>query len=150
MGTLMLLLWAIRFFVFKLYESPKYLMGRGRDEKAVEVVHQVAAYNGTSSKLSLEDLRSLGDYGKAYDPTNVQKPGAVRVLKKKLEVFDGNHVKPLFATRKLAYSTTLLIILWGECEHPLYFRSLILSLRSSHRACVPSVSLTIGLHRDSD
>jgi hypothetical protein len=26
MGGLMMLLWAVRFFVFKLYESPKHLM----------------------------------------------------------------------------------------------------------------------------
>ena len=34
----MFILWFIRFFVFTMYESPKYLMGRGRDEDAVKVV----------------------------------------------------------------------------------------------------------------
>ncbi|KAG8880324.1 hypothetical protein FRB97_000937 [Tulasnella sp. 331] len=56
MGVLMIILWAIRFFVFTLYESPKYLMGRGRDAEAVEVVHKVAALNGTTSNLTLRDL----------------------------------------------------------------------------------------------
>ncbi|KAG6917195.1 hypothetical protein DXG01_003538 [Tephrocybe rancida] len=60
MGGLMFVLWAIRFFVFKLYESPKYLMGRGRDETAVEVVHRVAELNGTTSNLTLEDLVKAG------------------------------------------------------------------------------------------
>jgi hypothetical protein len=32
---------------------------------------------------------------------------------KQLGVVDTNHVKPLFATRKLAWSTGLLIVLWG-------------------------------------
>ena len=37
-GSVMFVLWAIRFFVFKLYESPKFLMGKGKDEAAVKVI----------------------------------------------------------------------------------------------------------------
>ncbi|KAJ7662191.1 MFS general substrate transporter [Mycena polygramma] len=117
MGGLMMFLWAIRFFVFKLYESSKYLMGTGRDEEAVEVVHKVAAYNGKTSNLTLEDLRSQDKIGEGQVDTSV---GAV--VQRKLSVFSGNHVKPLFATRKLAYSTSLLIILWAfiGLAFPLY------------------------------
>ena len=42
----MFVMWVLRFFVFHLYESPKYLMGKGKDEEAVEVVRCVAVYNG--------------------------------------------------------------------------------------------------------
>jgi hypothetical protein len=56
MGGLMLFFWGLRFFVFKLYESPKFLMGRGMDAEAVDVVHKVAAYNGRTSTLTLEHL----------------------------------------------------------------------------------------------
>ena len=45
----MMILWFIRFFFFKLHESPKYLMGRGRDQDAVAVVHAIARYNGVHS-----------------------------------------------------------------------------------------------------
>ena len=58
MGGLMLLLWVLRFFVFHLYESPKYLMGKGRDEDAVRFVHRVAEINGRSSQLAVEDLKA--------------------------------------------------------------------------------------------
>ena len=37
-----------------------------------------------------------------------------RTLRRHLSTFDGNHVEPLFATRKLAVSTILLIVLWGR------------------------------------
>ncbi|KAG6835635.1 hypothetical protein H0H93_016327 [Arthromyces matolae] len=111
MGGLMFVLWGIRFFIFKLYESPKYLMGRGQDELAVEVVHRVAQYNGTTSGLVLEDLAKAGDLefnnGKEMDTS------ARAAVARNLASFDAGHVKSLFATRKLAYSTTLLIILWG-------------------------------------
>jgi len=58
MGALMLALWAIRFFAFSLYESPKYLMGKEMDEYAVEVVHRIAQYNRKTSSLSFENLQS--------------------------------------------------------------------------------------------
>ena len=117
MGALMLVLWAVRFFAFRLYESPKYLMGKGKDEHAVKVIHRIARYNGKISSLSLEDLQSVdkefdgkaGSNGKrkVFDSTS-------QTLRRHLSIFDGNHVKPLFATRKLAISTMLLIVLWGE------------------------------------
>ncbi|KIK22073.1 hypothetical protein PISMIDRAFT_23818 [Pisolithus microcarpus 441] len=41
---------------------------------------------------------------------------------RKIRTLDMNHVKPLFATRKLAYSTCLLMVLWGliGLAFPLY------------------------------
>ena len=59
MGGIMFIMFFLRFFVFKLYESPKYLMGRGRDEEAVRAVHLVAAYNGKKSNLRLEHLQEV-------------------------------------------------------------------------------------------
>lgn len=110
----MLLLWALRFFVFHLYESPKYLMGRGRDAEAVEVVHKVAQYNGRESSLTLEMLTAAGQLKSAEDASEAAfDTSAKAAALRKIKSFSGSHVKPLFATRKLAYSTTLLIILWG-------------------------------------
>ncbi|KAF8876390.1 MFS general substrate transporter [Infundibulicybe gibba] len=123
MGGLMLLLWGLRFFVFKLYESPKYLMGRGRDEHAVEVVHNVATHNGKTSSLTVDDLRvaeDLGVLGKEND--DGLDVSAKAAIQRQLTKFDTNHVKSLFATRKLAYSTSLLIALWAliGLAFPLY------------------------------
>ncbi|KAJ7458054.1 MFS general substrate transporter [Mycena galericulata] len=126
MGGLMIFLWAIRFFVFKLYESPKYLMGTGRDEEAVAVVHTVAAYNGKTSSLTLEDLKAQESVGSGQVDNSV---GAV--VHRKLAVFNGNHVKPLFATRKLAYSTSLLIVLWGNISSYNSFVTYYLSTRGA-------------------
>ncbi|KAI8978703.1 sugar transporter [Trametes punicea] len=122
MGGLMMLLFIIRFFVFEMYESPKYLMGRGRDAEAVAVVHRVAKYNGRESSLTLEMLqeveRQVG--GKAGE--RAMDTSAKAAVKRKLRTFAGSHVKGLFATKKLAYSTTLLIIVWAliGLAFPLY------------------------------
>lgn len=121
----MLLLWILRFFVFHLYESPKYLMGRGKDEEAIVVLRKVAEYNGKECSLTVDDLREAGRQAGSekgdtdiLDPEKAEEPGfdtsAYGAVVRKLSKFDLGHVKPLFATRKLAYSTSLLIILWGE------------------------------------
>jgi MFS family permease len=49
MGGISLIEFIIRMVFFKIYESPKYLMGKGRDEEAVKVVHEVARRNGKTS-----------------------------------------------------------------------------------------------------
>ncbi|KAF5377853.1 hypothetical protein D9615_006829 [Tricholomella constricta] len=120
MGGLMFLLWGIRFFVFKLHESPKYLMGRGRDEAAVEVVHRVAEHNGTTSTLSLEHLREVGLL--SSEDSKELDTSAKGAVSRQLQKFDAGHVTSLFATRKLAYSTSLLITLWAfiGLAFPLY------------------------------
>ena len=121
----MIILWIIRFFVFHLYESPKYLMGRGRDAEAIEVLNKVAVYNGSTNRLTLEQLQKTGVI--AGTEGEAEKGGAVdasvaAVIRRNLEHLKGDHVKALFATRKLALSTSILIILWAfiGLAFPLY------------------------------
>src|SRR4051794_17437503 len=63
MGGTALIMFIIRFVCFSVFESPKFLMGKGRDEDAVRVVHEVARRNGKTSTLTLEDLTSLNRLG---------------------------------------------------------------------------------------
>jgi hypothetical protein len=109
----MIFLWAIRFFVFQLHESPKFLMGRGKDEQAVESVHYIAKYNGKESRLTVEDLQKAAAQAGAGDMETSAKAAALRTI----ERFRFEHVRALFATGRLAYSTTLIIILWGTHVH---------------------------------
>lgn len=117
----MFLLWILRFFVFTLYESPKYLMGRGRDAEAVEVLHKVARYNGIESSLKIEHLQAVDErFASDASHGNVEAPGVVldssarAAIRRKLAGFNGSHVRALFATRKLAWSTSILIVIWGK------------------------------------
>ncbi|CAE6472477.1 unnamed protein product [Rhizoctonia solani] len=131
MGGLMIVLWIIRFFVFRLYESPKYLMGRGRFEEAVQVVHAVAKYNGKPTSLTTEELETAGVSGTRQPDTATKHveagppeldTTARAALKRKFEQFNGDHVRSLFATRKLAISTSLVIAIWAiiGLAFPLY------------------------------
>ena len=113
MGGLMLVLWGIRFFVFTLYESPKYLMGRGRDADAVEIVHKVAAFNGKTSNLTLEDL-TRHDAPEDLKAAAGQDTSAKAAVLRQTEKYGSNHIKALFRTKKLAWTTSLVISIWGE------------------------------------
>ena len=120
MGALMLVLFVFRFFVFHLYESPKFLMGRGRDAEAVEVVHKVARYNGTTSNLTLDMLLKAESSRSApvndvteKTPFPSMEASKLGALRRTLRGFGWDHVTPLFKTRRLAWSTSLLIALWG-------------------------------------
>lgn len=120
----MMVLWFIRFFVFKLYESPKYLMGRGRDQDAVVVVHAIARYNGVHSSLNVGELKDA----ERFDGTAASAgEGDGSIVRQQLSKFDSNHVYPLFATRKLAFSTSILIILWGELRVDYNFKKSVVN-----------------------
>ena len=113
LGAVMMVLFVLRFFVFHLYESPKYLMGRGRDEDAVAVIHAVARYNGTTSSLTVEMLREVEVEAEGHGEKRALDTSAKGALRRKMSVLDTSHVRALFATKKMAYSTSLLIVLWG-------------------------------------
>jgi hypothetical protein len=119
MGGITLLMWASRFFLFTIYESPKYLMGKGRDEDAVRIVHEVARRNKKSSSLSIEDLRACEQL--AADGSGVDTSNAA-AIKRQLQKFNLTHVRALFSSRRMAFSTSIIMTIWGliGLAYPLY------------------------------
>ena len=115
MGGFAMICFFLRFVVFTLYESPKFLMGKGRDEDAVRTVHLVALKNGKTSSLGLADLEIHNQAGQ-------QGVDAAAALKRKLEKVSLTHVRALFRTRRLAYSTSLIMCVWAfiGLAFPLY------------------------------
>lgn len=113
MGGFTLLLSFLRGFVFNLYESPKFLMSRGRDARAVEIIQRIARYNGRTCSLTVEMLESAGEI-EVDGGKEVQMDTSVRAaVLRKLRKYSSSHVKSLFATKKIAYSTVVQIIIWG-------------------------------------
>lgn len=108
MGGIALIMFILRFFFFTLYESPKYLMGRGKDQEAVRVVHEVARRNGKTSNLTLEDL-SVHD----NQFNSRQNTTAKAALSRKLESLKLDHITALFATPKLVLSTSMIMAIWA-------------------------------------
>ncbi|SPO19732.1 related to PHO84 - high-affinity inorganic phosphate transporter [Ustilago trichophora] len=61
LGAITMLMWVARFWVYPIPESPKYLIGKGRDEEALQVLRFIAAQNGKSTTLTLEQLKAAGE-----------------------------------------------------------------------------------------
>lgn len=109
-----------------MYESPKFLASIGRDEEAVEVIHKIAARNGVTSSLTIEDIRiAAAPYLDADDVsvgTAKTKLSTLELVKHSFDDVDGEHVKSLFSTPRLAWSTSLVIFCYAAIglAYPLY------------------------------
>lgn len=132
MGGLTLLMFIIRFAFFKIYESPKYLMSKGRDEEAVRVIQAVAKKNGKETTISVEDLKACEPVGYVAPTLN-----ASTALKRSLADFDMSNVRTLFATKMLSLSTGLIMAVWAliGLAYPLYnaFIPYILATRGADK-----------------
>ena len=128
LGAICFLMFIGRFVIFHLYETPKFLIGQGRDVEAVDVVNAIARRNGKACPLTVEMLKTVGDLACAeqnlrvnVEPNNVQTKKSSMALQT-IRKFDISHIKALYANKKLAFSTSLTILLWGMTglAYPLY------------------------------
>lgn len=128
-GIITLVMFCIRFFVFHLFESPKFLLSRGRQAEAVAVVHELAHRNGAKTWLTEDILDAVVEEeeegGTAYRRDDGQHPSRDRllsgqqslstksVLKARLQNFSGARLRPLFSTRKLGLATSIIWFCWA-------------------------------------
>lgn len=62
LGCMTLFVFFLRFFVFKFHESPKFLLSRGREAEAIEVLHKIAAFNrAPPPTLTLEMFAAIDE-----------------------------------------------------------------------------------------
>ncbi|KNG49632.1 sugar transporter [Stemphylium lycopersici] len=120
MGGVALLMFITRFVFFTIFESPKFLMGKGKDSEAVRIVQEVARRNHKSPSLTLEDLETCNSLAESSNAQ--QQTTATAAVKRNLQKVDSSHVKALFATKKLAFSTSVTTLVWAfiGLGYPLY------------------------------
>ena len=69
MGALTMVMFICRFFLFHLFESPKFLLSKGRQAEAVAVVHGIAYFNKRTTWLTEDILNAIGG---TWAPSNVE------------------------------------------------------------------------------
>lgn len=52
LGAITLLIFFLRYFVFHFHESPKFLLAKGREQEAIDVLHRIAKFNKAPPPLS--------------------------------------------------------------------------------------------------
>ena len=109
-GALTLGLFFIRFIVFNFRESPKFLLIKGRDLEAVNVVHAVGKFNRRTPEeiqLSVEDMRALDAI---YAQESLKDGPPVSPTVKKW--YNLTHFKILFATKKSIFLVLLIFAIY--------------------------------------
>lgn len=110
LGGITFLQWCGRFVLFHLYESPKFLLSKGRQDEAVAVVHAVAHFNKRKTWLTEELLDNLGGASAA---SGQEKLSNVEIVKRALSKFSVDRFAPLFKDRKIGLTTGLLWFIWA-------------------------------------
>ncbi|KFY08823.1 hypothetical protein V492_05869 [Pseudogymnoascus sp. VKM F-4246] len=109
MGAFTFFMFICRFFFFHLFESPKFLLSRGRQREAVAVVRGIAFKNKTKTWISEEVLDAIGG---SMEEVPDQVLSTKQIIMRQVEKFSTKRIAPLFAYKRLAINTGLLWFCW--------------------------------------
>ncbi|KAI5377699.1 hypothetical protein J4E82_003442 [Alternaria postmessia] len=110
LGAITFFMFICRFFLFHLYESPKFLLSRGRQAEAVATVYGIAHYNKTHTWLTEDILNQIGgDQEVTQEDT---KLSVFEIIKRSLSRFSMKRFKTLFQDKKIGLTTALLWFQW--------------------------------------
>lgn len=143
MGGLTLVMFLAR-FAFRVFESPRFYLARGDDVRAIATIEKIAKINGKESPISIEDLVRIENLKLDGDKTEVARNKS-SLVEEKLSKYKFTHIRECFATKKLAISSSLIILTWGiiGLAFPLYNAFLPYYLETRGDANKPlSVALT--------
>lgn len=116
-GIVTFAMFVIRFFIFHLFESPKFLLNKGRQNEAVAVVHGIAFHNHTKTWLTSEilDLVAYSEDEPAIANVARQIPARTTsgVIAAKLKSISAERLRPLFKTKTLGITTSLIWFCWA-------------------------------------
>lgn len=145
-GGIALLMAAARVAFMQLNESPKFLLAQGKEEEVVKLVHLIAKTNGKESSLSVEDFVK-NEQVDSSNPGSEELGGTVTKSETGgsfLKRYSLQHITPLFATRRLAINSSLIIFIWFliGLSYPLFGASLPLWLRLHNIDSTESIEQT--------
>ena len=136
-GALTFFMFVCRFFLFHLFESPKFLLSRGRQSEAVATVHGIAYKNKRKTWLSEEVLNAIGG-----DPEVMggAKLSTAAIVGRFFSKFSKNRIAPLFATKRIGFMTALVWFSWTAIGmgYPLFNAFILQYLEGSSTEATPN------------
>jgi MFS family permease len=101
----------LRLTVIRLHETPKFLIGEGRDEECAQGLQAIAQKYSRPCSLTSEKLQACGIVGSTSDAKSKWRFGEIN-----------GHLKGLYATKRIGISTTLIWFSWTliGLAYPLY------------------------------
>lgn len=127
LGLMTLTVFFLRFAVFKFYESPKFLLSRGREAEAIEVLHKIAKYNKAPAPTLTIEHFALIDEAASADGEILEQRHPAATGKHVVKNFFANfkHLKGLFTNKLQLFIFILLAI-----AYMVSLAAMILSTRS--------------------
>lgn len=114
-GAMTLTIFFARYLVFRFHESPKFLVSKGREQDAIDVLHKIARFNGAEPPtLTIEDFRQIDRAARVTSQEPVGEKTAKDVVTsifKSLRFLHG-----LFADKLQCFSFVLLGIAYMVCN----------------------------------
>lgn len=109
LGALTFFMWIARFFFFHLYESPKFLLSRGRQDEAVASVHGIAYKNKSKTWLTTEILNEIGGIAETKEKEALSYG---EIIARFFSKFSLERIGPLFKDTRMGLTTVLLWFCW--------------------------------------
>ncbi len=126
-----------RFLLFRLFESPKFLLSHGRQSEAVAVIRGIADHNGTKTWVTEAILKEIGGDLKTAPQ---QEGGMLQVIRRNLSNFSAQRVRRLFRGRDLSITTALIWFIWATTGlgYPLFLGFLPLYFKHMGKGQAPT------------
>ncbi|KAH8677649.1 major facilitator superfamily domain-containing protein [Xylariales sp. PMI_506] len=99
-GAIVLVMSILRITIIRLFETPKYLLGMGDDAGMVNSLQSIAKKYNRPCSLTVEELQACGEIHGTHSHNRFSFSEA------------WIHLRGLFQTRKMAYSTLLIWFSW--------------------------------------
>ena len=118
-GAICVIVFVLRFVVFRFQESPKFLLYRGYDEKAVRVLRHIADFNRRETSISMEVFAALTDEDSSMGSGETTSPmidGGPKLINATISQkinTEFSRYKILFATSVMARLTILIWITYS-------------------------------------
>jgi len=119
-GALVFVMSILRITVIRLKETPKFLVGEGRDEQVVETLQMIARKYNRPCSLTIDKMQACGLTG---GDQSGRRGSITAHAKRRFSLGEvAIHLKGLFVTRKIAWSTILIWFSWTliGLAYPLY------------------------------
>ncbi|KAH8664604.1 major facilitator superfamily domain-containing protein [Xylariales sp. PMI_506] len=142
LGGLAIAFGLIRIFLFKIPESPRYLLSKGRDAEAVDAVNFIARYNGKPETLTLDMLEAINvrcgaastsPLAMEQTKSTTTRLTTIEILRESMKDYKSSNVRALFSSPKLAQHTSVTFLIWLTIgiAYPLYFAFITSYLEAS-------------------
>ncbi|KAH7320273.1 major facilitator superfamily domain-containing protein [Stachybotrys elegans] len=110
-GALVFVMSVLRVTVIRLRETPKYLLGLGKDVEVMETINYLSTRYNRPCSLTLEQLEACGTIKSAHSTKRFSFEETMI------------HIRGLFCTKKIAISTSMVWLSWTMIglAYPLFY-----------------------------